>query len=165
MLRFTKLLLFSTLLFSNSCKDKSVTIRTNNELRDTIVYVTKDYSLVLNQIKEKRGVVYSNPLIRYKNKDLKLHLDINITKIEQFDFSVSPNKKFMVMHYIANDGYVYMNETDSVYHEVFKSSIISMETGKVLVEELTPLESLGSWDNNNKWVDDSGKILLDPKKL
>lgn len=71
----------------------------------------------------------------------------------------------MVIHYVANSDYIYRNETDSVDHVVFKSSMISIETGKVLVEDLTPLASLSSWDNNNKWAQDSGKILLDPQKL
>ncbi|MDT9252192.1 hypothetical protein, partial [Limnospira sp. PMC 1280.21] len=70
-----------------------------------------------------------------------------------------------VMHYVANDGFVFMNENDSIYHEVFKSSMVNLKTGNVLVEELTPLESLGHWNNINKWVDDSGRTLISPENL
>lgn len=91
MLRLTKLLLFNILLFTNSGPYKCITIRTNNELRDTVVDVTKKLSLVLNPIREQRVVIYSNPLIRSKNTDIKLQLDIYTTQIEQLDFSVSPN--------------------------------------------------------------------------
>lgn len=56
MLRLTKLQLFNILLFTNSGPHKCITIRANNELRNTVVDVTKKISPVLNPIREKRVV-------------------------------------------------------------------------------------------------------------
>ncbi len=159
MLGYIKLFLFGVLITVNSCQNKGTVDTIDGVLGDTSIFISNEYKLVLQKNKEQEVIYYSKPFIRYQNKDIKLQLDIHTSKVE-CNFFVSPNEKRIVMHYIANNGYVYVSETDSFYHEVFKSSMISLKTGKVLVEELSSEDMSGYWDKNNHWVDSNGEILI-----
>lgn len=135
-----------------------------NTCNDTIININSTYSLILSQCNENDRVRYSNPAIQSNKIKRDIDLFLNTSKIE-LDFHISENQKFLVMCYIAENGSVYKTESDSIYHEIFRCSMIELNTGKVIIDELSPEESTGVWNSQNKWIETStGKVLITPQK-
>lgn len=133
-----------------------------NACNDTIININSFYALILSKCNEDSGLRYSNPVIQSNQAKRNIDLFLNTSKIE-FDFHISENQKFLVMCYIADNGFVYKSESDSIYHEIYRCSMIELNTGKVIKAELSPEESTGVWNDENKWVETTtGKVLIIP---
>jgi len=129
-------------------------------LPDTIVNINDDYSLMLSKNFEFGRVWYSNP--RLKNNETENPIDIFFnTFILELDFIVSPNNKYMVMCYIADNGFVYETEIDSFYHEVYHCDLLDLQSG-IIIEYVN---EFGEWNSDNKWVNSEGEILINPEEL
>lgn len=132
-----------------------------NAYNDTIINIDSMYVLVLNQCNENGVIRYSNPIIQSGERKRKLGIFMNTSNVDELDFYVSENQKYLVMCYIADNGFVYRSESDSIYHEIYRCSMIELISGKVIRNELSPKECSGQWDINNKWSDGKN-VLIDP---
>jgi hypothetical protein len=135
--------------------------------RDTLIKINEKFSLKMNCVVENGSNYFNNPQLHsnFSGRSLNLNMIIKTTKIEEFDFKISKNQKFMVMYYISDNGYVYKSEKDSIYHEIYTCSMFELEDGNIIKLDLSPIEMNGNWDNHNKWVDEDGMLLIDPLKV
>lgn len=135
--------------------------------RDTLIKINEKFSLKMNCVVENGSNYFNNPQLHsnLSGRSLNLNMFIKTTKIEEFDFKISKNEQFMVMYYISDNGYVYNSEKDSIYHEIYTCSMFELEDGNIIKLDLSPIEMNGNWDNNNKWVDEDGMLLIDPLKV